>query len=83
MTGLLAIDLFAVVIFALGFLLAFKPGAFRALRGRGADRERGVSEDVASALRIAGVMAMAFSVMICVFANLIVRYSAASAAAGS
>jgi hypothetical protein len=26
---------------------------------------------------------MAFSVMICVFANLIVRYSAASAAAGS
>jgi hypothetical protein len=79
MTGLLAIDLFAVVIFALGFLLAFRPGVFRAFRRR----ERGVSEDVASALRIAGVMAMAFSVMICVFANLIVRYSAASAAAGS
>ena len=78
----LTIDVLAVVFFAFGFVLAFKPGLFRAFRGsRDADREGGVSEDVASALRIGGVMIMAFSVTICVFANLI-AYSSAAGAAG-
>jgi hypothetical protein len=77
----LAIDVLAVVFFALGSVLAFKPGLFRAFRGGGdADHEGGVSQDVASALRIGGVMVMAFSATICVFANLIAYYSAAGAA---
>lgn len=74
MSVVLAVDLFAVLFFAVGFLLAFKPSVLRGAWRRGG----GVSEEVASALRIGGVMVMAFSVTICVFANLI-AYSAAGA----
>lgn len=86
MGGLLAIDVFAGLFFAFGFVLAFKPSLLRALRtGRRGDPEGdgGVSADVASALRIGGVMVMAFSLTICVFANLIAHYSAMSSAAGN
>lgn len=85
MGGLLAIDLFAGLGFAFGFVLAFRPSLIRALWARrrgGGNEEGGISEDVASALRIGGVMVMAFSLTICVFANLIVHYSAMSSAAG-
>ena len=80
MNGLLAVDLLAGLFFASGFILAFKPDALRALqRGSDAgDQDEGVSADVASALRIGGVMIMAFSTTICVFANLFVHYSATS-----
>ena len=74
MSVVLAVDLFAVMFFTVGFLLAFKPSVLR-----GAWRRGGVSEEVASALRIGGVMMMAFSVTICVFANLIAYYSAVGA----
>lgn len=78
---ILAVDILAAVFFAVGFALAFRPGLFRAFRGRGdAGGEGGVSQEVASALRIGGVMVMAFSVTICVFANLIAYYSAAGPA---
>ena len=84
MSGLWAIDIAAALFFAFGFVLAFRPGLIRGLRSRGeGDREGEVSSDVASALRIGGVMVMAFSVTICVFANLIAHYSAQSSAAGN
>lgn len=85
MGGLLAIDVFAGLFFAFGFVLAFKPSLIRALRTgrRGDPEDDGVSADVASALRIGGVMVMAFSLTICVFANLIAHYSAMSSAAGN
>ncbi len=77
MSLVLAVDLFAVLLFAAGFVLAFKPSLIRGSWRRG---EGGVSEEAASALRIGGVMMMAFSVTICVFANLITYYSARGAA---
>ncbi|MBO9558401.1 MAG: hypothetical protein J7515_07410 [Caulobacter sp.] len=67
MIRLWPLDAIAGLVFVCGFVLAFRPTVFR--RG-------GVSEDAASAFRIGGVMIMAFSVMIGVFANLIAWYSA-------
>lgn len=70
MSRLWPLDVIAGLVFAVGFVLAFRPGVFR--RG-------GVSQEAASAFRIGGVMVMAFSVMVCVFANLIAYYSAGGA----
>lgn len=85
-SGLMALDGLAVLVFGLGFLMAFRPNQLRGLLARLAGRAGGpgeaVSEDVASALRIGGVMMMAFSVTICVFANLIAHLSASAAVAG-
>jgi len=73
--GLLALDALAVLVFGFGFLVTFRPNQLRGLlarlAGKGGGQEETVGEDVASALRIGGVMAMAFSLTICVFANLI------------
>jgi hypothetical protein len=80
MTALLAVDGFALLFFVLGFHLAFRQGLVRRLWSKGrsdAGSDAGPeAEDVASALRIGGVMLMAFSMTICVFANLIAYYSA-------
>jgi|GEM_PF-6692370 len=66
MAALWPLDVIAALVFVGGFVLAFKPSVIR---------RNGVSEDAASAFRIGGVMVMAFSVMICVFANLIAYYT--------
>lgn len=88
-SGLLAIDVVAAIFVVIGFHLAFRQAAVRSwmrrLRGpqpRALDAEDAGSRDpegVAAVLRMVGVMIMAFSFTIAAFANLIARYTAASA----
>lgn len=88
--ALYVINMLAAIFVLAGFHLAFRQKAVRALRARVrslSDRSpvRGVadvgdlpSEEVASVLRIAGVMIMAFSFTAAAFANLIAYYTAGS-----
>ncbi len=79
---IVAIDVFAAVVVLIGFHLAFRQKVVREMLGRPADNgveAAGNPDDLASVFRIVGVMLMAFAVTICIFANLIVHYSAASA----
>ena len=86
MTGLIVVDIFAVVLTVVGFHIAFRQRFVRGLVGQrekdlrsdpGADDED-APDPLASVLRIAGVMLMAFGVTIGAFANLIAHFSAAS-----
>jgi hypothetical protein len=86
MNGLLIIDVLAAVFVLIGFQLAFgrRAGA-RLAKVRTSDaRQPGAPggpdgetspEDVASVLRMVGVMIMAFSITGCAFANMIARYA--------
>lgn len=80
MGGLIVADVLAVVGVCVGFFLAFRQGLIcRALGRRQADGNGpGSSEGVHSALRIAGVMLMAFSFMTATFAHLIAYFTAHS-----
>jgi hypothetical protein len=85
MNGLLIVDVLAAVFVLIGFQLAFgrRAGA-RLAKARTSDaRQPGAggpdgetsAEDLASVLRMVGVMIMAFSITGCVFANMIARYA--------
>lgn len=86
--ALYIINVLAVIFVLAGFHLAFRQKTVRALTARvrslsdrspvrrGADVGNLPSEEVASVLRIAGVMIMAFSFTAGAFANLIAYYTA-------
>lgn len=83
------LDVVAGLLIVLGCLVAFRPGLITPHRKRapitvkGADQE--LTEDpegIASVFRMIGVMIMAFSFTVAMFANLIVYFGAASRAAG-
>lgn len=82
MTGLIAVDIFAVFLAVVGFHIAFRQRFVRGLVGQRettAPRADGDEADpLASVFRIVGVMLMAFGITIGVFANLIAHFSAAS-----
>ena len=91
MNALYVIDAVALLFFLTGFHIAFRQRLVRSWVSRlrnsagqptpaGAKAERGEGHDeMASVLRIAGVMIMAFSLTICIFANLIAYYTAEAA----
>ena len=82
MAGLISINIFAIVVTAIGFHVAFRQRLVRGLVRQQAkevrpprrDEDEGV-DPLASVLRIAGVMLMAFGITVCAFANLIVYFS--------
>ena len=86
---LYVIDVIASLFILAGFHLAFRQNMVRTVSARvrsWSDSSRGEaeveaidSEDVASVLRIAGVMIMAFSFTAAAFANLLAYYTAAGA----
>lgn len=77
MTALIAIDVFAAILVATGFNVAFRQKAVRAMLGRPhqAPAARAEPDQLASVFRIVGVMLMAFAATLCAFANLIAYYS--------
>jgi hypothetical protein len=86
MNGLVIIDVLAAAFVLIGFQLAFGRRAVTRLAkartpegrktgGAGGPDGETSPEDVASVLRMVGVMIMAFSITGCVFANLIARYA--------
>lgn len=80
MTTLILIDLIAGVVFLIGLHIAFRQTLVRRwwARLRHTENLATDDEDVASVLRIAGVMIMAFAFTLGAFANLIVHYSSLS-----
>ena len=82
--GVLAIDALAGVLVLLGLPLMLRPGAVRAfLTRRRNDADPADQAGVASVLRMAGVMMLAFGVTICAFANLIAYYTVHPPAVGA
>jgi hypothetical protein len=81
---LVLVNVLAALFIVVGFHVAFRQKRLRAWTARLGQRrwnEAGEDEEgVASALRMVGVMIMAFSFTSAAFANLIAYYSAASTA---